>query len=123
MNPELQKALLDIIEQSKTVAAREIPLVLKDLLTAGTIESVIGIFFSFLLLGIAWGLFKAYLYWQAKDEERHNYTDYELQRFFGGIGIIISVFLSGLTFSISVYNLLIIWLAPRAYLIELVKNK
>ncbi len=121
MDPEVQKALLKLVEEAKGLAAQEIPLVLKDLLTAGIVENIIGILVSFVgVLGIIL-LLRAYRYWQIQDERKGYMADYELQRFFGGAAILGIGCVSTAILGISVYNLFIIWLAPRAYLLGLLR--
>jgi hypothetical protein len=51
--------------------------------------------------------------------------DYDKEMFalFGGIGAVCASIGAIIVIPISIYNLLIIWLAPRAYLVEMVTGK
>lgn len=114
MNPELQKALLEIIEQSKGVAEREIPLVLQDLIRAGIIENVVGLAVVAIFIPLVF-LLKNFCVKYIDD------GDYDMPAFFAGLFAVVLSMLSLIIVPICTYQLLVIWLAPRAYLIGFVK--
>lgn len=122
MDPEVQKALLKLVEEAKGLATQEIPLVLRDLLVAGTIDACIGITVAGVTALGTYGIVRAYRRWQEYDENSGTiFEKYEMQRFFGTIGIV-GGFIASIAFAgVSIYNLLTIWLAPRAYLLGLLK--
>ena len=120
MEPEVQKALLQMLQDAKGLAAQEIPLVLKDLLTAGMVSNSIGVLVALALACGTYLLYRAYRYWQTHDEESGSFCDdYEMQRFFGGIGILAGSVGSLVVMALSIYNIIIIQIAPRAYLLEM----
>lgn len=114
MNPELQKALLEIVQSAQKVGAvawDQAPLVLRDLLVAGAIEY--GLYVGVSLLGVV--AFASLSRWGY----RHPDHEASAPSFF--CGFMAMVFSAGAVVNCTIH-LLTIWLAPRAYLIGLMKE-
>jgi hypothetical protein len=121
MNPELQKALLELVEATKVVGAAawdQAPLVLRDLLVAGMIEGaavcVAGALFWCASVACLLGSFKA-------SPERRRGSDFTsprscLRAWSVGLAIAgcVPVLVGG-------SQILTAWLAPRAYLVGLLR--
>jgi len=114
MNPEVQRALKMLVDSAEKLGALawdQGPLVLRDLLVAGMIESGLGIVVGILCLSFAgWCLSKHPARMVIHDDNPA-----------AAIGVVIGSVV-GCVFTIgNLQTLLIIWWAPRAYLLSLLK--
>lgn len=115
MNPELQRALklaLDSAEKISTAAWDELPKVIADILMAGLISSFMWIALGVVLLLVAFVVFRARR--RAVAEGRND--DREMFTFMGGLMLVIA----SIILCVATRYVLVIWFAPRAYILELV---
>jgi len=114
MNPELQAALLRIVEATEKTGAwawDQAPLVLHDLLVAGAINAAVTA-----AAGLALGLVGAALLWRGV-RGVGGYSEDRVSFLFPGGGLMVG---AAMALGSAASNALTIWLAPRAYLIGLV---
>lgn len=120
MDPEVQKALLKLVEEAKDVAAQEIPLVLQDLLIKGVVDNSVMLIVGMLSIPILWLLFRHMRNVNALPDDGYA-NDKGFKQVITGVGIGITGVVTLLMIGGSVSTLLTIWLAPRAYLLGLLK--
>jgi len=120
MNPELQKALLEIVKSTQALGALawdQAPLVLRDLLVAGAIEHGLWLAFFLTTIGAVWLVTRSWV------DNRETYEDELSPRQAGwAVRALLTAGLGALVVA-NLYNLLVIVFAPRAYLLSLLGGK